>query len=229
MAIALLSTSSGARWKSLRLVADAAGPVRRPDDEQAAELEQVDGGFVGVGGVDVDLRGCVGLWSRRSDGGHGVLHCERVVICVTNSGIVVHVSQTRASGVQGDTVFVTIESEELGRNESRSLPIEELLMSKHVIRLVALAIALTSGWLIEPVWADDPAFKAWSSDCLTKVLPDTKPTKDAGVIKVYGARGEVVSAQAVCWAREPLREVVHHTFPGNAARILRMPCHRYPP
>jgi hypothetical protein len=48
-AIALLSTSSGARWKSCRVVADAAGPVRGPDDEQAAELEEVDGGFVGVG------------------------------------------------------------------------------------------------------------------------------------------------------------------------------------
>jgi hypothetical protein len=33
----------------LRLVADAAGPVRRPDDEQAPELEQVDGLLAVVG------------------------------------------------------------------------------------------------------------------------------------------------------------------------------------
>jgi hypothetical protein len=72
---------------------------------------------------------------------------------------------------------------------------------------MAMAMPLTAGQLIAPALADDSIFRAWASDCLTKILRDAKPPDEPGVIQVYGARGEVVSAQAVCWSREPLRDV----------------------
>lgn len=103
-------------------------------------------------------------------------------------------------------------------------------MSKKEWYTEVFATALGVGLLGSPAPANDGSFKAWASDSLTKVMRDTKPQEGPWVIKVSGARGEVVSAQAVCWSREPVGrasfriETLRHrasdaTIPSSAVNL----------